>query len=165
MRIAYTMTDGSRALDPLLAAVARDANARGLRLAGMVQVNRDRPGDARCDMDAIILPDGPVIRISQSLGPSARGCRLDPDGLESAVAAAEARLAAGAEALVVNKFGKQEAAGRGFRPIIADALDRGARVLVGVNALNLPALEDFTGGLAEGVPAESDALLAWLMEG
>ena len=163
MRLAYTMTTGRGTLDPLLHDVAREAMARGLRLAGIVQVNGDRPGCARCDMDAIVLPDGPVIRISQSLGPGARGCRLDAAGLETAVAAAEARLAQGADLLIVNKFGKQEAAGRGFRPLIATALEAGADVLLGVSALNLAALLAFTGDAAAAVPAERASLLRWLL--
>ncbi len=162
MRLAYTMTEGRGVLDPLLHAVAQTAMARGLRLAGVVQVNSDRPDCARCDMDAVVLPDGPVIRISQSLGREARGCRLDPEGLETAVAAAEARLAAGADLLIVNKFGKQEAAGRGFRPVIAAALEAGADVLVGVNRLNLEALESFTGGTATALPPDNGAILDWI---
>jgi nucleoside-triphosphatase THEP1 len=162
MRLAYTMTEGRGELDPLLHQIATDAGARGLRLAGIVQVNSDRPGCARCDMDAIVLPDGPVIRISQSLGREARGCRLDAEGLETAVAAAESRLAQGVDLLIVNKFGKQEAGGRGFRPVIAAALDTGADVLVGVNAMNLEALRDFTGDTAEQVAADPQALMAWI---
>ncbi|WGH78984.1 DUF2478 domain-containing protein [Jannaschia ovalis] len=165
MRLAYTMTDGSRELDPLLHEVALAAIARGRRLAGIVQVNHDRPETERCDMDAIVLPDGPVIRISQSLGPAARGCRLDAAALEAAVAAAEARLSEGAELLIVNKFGKQEAAGRGFRPVIAAALEAGADVLVGVNPMNRDALEAFTEGAAERLPPRADALLAWIGAG
>ena len=162
MRMACTMTDGRGELEPLLHDVARAAMARGLRLTGIVQVNSDRSGDARCDMDAIVLPDGPVIRISQSLGPAARGCRLDAAGLETAVAAAAARLDAGADLLIVNKFGKQEAAGRGFRDAIARALELGADVLVGVNGANLPALEAFAGEAVPRLPAERVALLAWI---
>jgi nucleoside-triphosphatase THEP1 len=164
MRLACTMTEGRGALDPLLHDVARAALAQGRRVAGIVQVNRDRPGDARCDMDAVVLPDGPVIRISQSLGREARGCRLDATGLETAVAAAQARLAAGAELLIVNKFGKQEAAGRGFRPVIAAALEAGADVLVGVNPMNRAALDAFAGGCAADLPPERAALLAWIAE-
>jgi hypothetical protein len=162
MRFAYTMTEGRAALDPLLHAVARDAIALGLRVAGVVQVNTDRPGAARCDMDALVLPDGPPIRISQSLGPQARGCRLDPEGLETAVAIAGARLTEGADLLIVNKFGKQEALGRGFRPVIAAALEAGTDVLVGVNAMNLEALERFTGGMADPVQADRTSLVAWV---
>ena len=162
MRLAYTMTEGRGELDPLLHDLAQEAMARGLRVAGIVQVNRDRPGCARCDMDAIVLPDGPVIRISQSLGREARGCRLDPEGLETAVAVAEARLAAGADLLLVNKFGKQEAGGHGFRPVIAAALEAGTDVLVGVNRMNLEALMAFAGDMAERLPAEAAALRDWL---
>ena len=164
MRLAYTMTQGRGALDPLLHDFARAAAARGLRLAGIVQVNADRPGCARCDMDAVVLPDGPVIRISQSLGAAARGCRLDPAGLEAAVGHAEARLARGADLLVVNKFGKQEAAGRGFRPVIAAALEAGVDVLVGVNRLNLAALDAFADGAATALDPQLEALLRWADE-
>ena len=163
MRLAYTMATGRGDLDPLLRDVAARAAARGRRLAGIVQVNSDRPGCARCDMDAVVLPEGPVIRISQALGPDARGCRLDPAGLESAVAASQARLRDGADLLIVNKFGKQESAGRGFRPVIAEALERGADVLVGVNGLNLDALRAFTGDLATPLPPHPDALLTWIV--
>ncbi|CTQ33025.1 DUF2478 domain-containing protein [Jannaschia rubra] len=162
MRIAYTMTEGRGELDPLLHDLAQAAIARGLRVAGIVQVNSDRPGCARCDMDAVVLPDGPVIRISQSLGREARGCRLDAEGLETAVAATQARLADGVDLLIVNKFGKQEAAGRGFRPVIAAALESGADVLLGVNGINLDALRDFTGDAAVALPPDPDALLAWM---
>ncbi|GIT90457.1 hypothetical protein JANAI62_00610 [Jannaschia pagri] len=163
MRLAYTITEGRGELDPLLYDVAQTAMTRGLRVAGIVQVNSDRPDCARCDMDVLVLPDGPMIRISQSLGREARGCRLDADGLETSVAAAQARLDAGADLLIVNKFGKQEAAGRGFRPVIAQALASDVDVLVGVNALNRDALLAFADGLAEAVPADQDALTHWLV--
>ncbi|MEM8822137.1 MAG: DUF2478 domain-containing protein [Pseudomonadota bacterium] len=162
MRLAYTMTNSKGALDPLLHDTAQAVIAAGRRVAGIVQVNRDVLGTERCDMDAIVLPDGPIIRISQSLGRGARGCRLDPEGLETAVAAAQARLDAGADLLIVNKFGKQEAAGRGFRSLIAKALDQGADVLVGVNQLNIDALSAFSGGLAERLSPEQTVLLQWI---
>ncbi|TFL19635.1 DUF2478 domain-containing protein [Jannaschia formosa] len=162
MRLAYTMTRGRGELDPLLHDTARRAIASGRRVAGIVQVNSDRPGCARCDMDAVVLPDGPVIRISQSLGREARGCRLDAEGLERAVSVTEMHLKRGADLLIVNKFGKQEAAGRGFRPLIAEALDAGADVLVGVNPLNLQALLDFTGGLAVALEPDAARLADWV---
>ena len=146
------MTEGRGELDPLLHRVALAAIAQGHRVAGIVQINSDRPGCARCDMDAVVLPDGPVIRISQSLGREARGCRLDAEGC----------LAQGVDLLIVNKFGKQEASGRGFRPVIAAALETGADVLVGVNPLNLNALQMFTGGTADALKADATVLLDWI---
>jgi nucleoside-triphosphatase THEP1 len=106
-----------------------------------------------------------VIRISQSLGREARGCRLDAEGLERAVSETEMQLTRGADILIVNKFGKQEAAGRGFRPLIAEALDRGADVLVGVNPLNLRALLDFTDDLAVQLAPDARLISDWVAGG
>lgn len=164
MRLGYTTTEERAALDPLLHRVAMSSMAAGLRVAGVVQINTETPNAARCDMDVIVLPEGPVIRISQSLGPAARGCRLDPAGLETAVGKTQGQLAQQPDILFINKFGKQEAAGRGFRPLIATALEQGTDVLVGVNALNLDALNVFSGGLAESVAPDEDALLSWVTE-
>jgi len=162
MRIGYLSAEGVGGTDLLLHDLATRAAARGLRFCGTVQINSDCGPDRPCDMDVRILPDGPVIRISQSLGPGARGCRLDPDALEQAVAHTSARLAAGCDLLIVNKFGKQEADGRGFRVVIADALGADIPVLVGVNRLNLARFEAFTEGLAEPIAPDAGALDTWL---
>ena len=87
-------------------------------------------------MQLQVLPNGPVIRINQNLGREARGCRLDGGALEQAVVEVSRRTQS-AQALIVNKFGKLEAAGRGYVPLIVEALDNGIPVLIGVNALNL----------------------------
>lgn len=161
MRMGYVTSPGRGDTDLLLAGVADALMADGVRLCGTVQFNTECDGEGPCDMDVRVLPDGPVIRISQSLGPEARGCRLDPGALETAIAACEARLGR-ADLLIVNKFGKQEALGRGFRTLIAEAMSRDIPVLVGLNGLNREAFETFTGGAAEVVPAEHDRVLAWL---
>jgi hypothetical protein len=161
MQIAYTMAPGRGDTDLLLQAFAAWAIGRGLVAAGTVQVNTEREAGP-CDMDVTVLPDGPVLRISQDLGAGARGCRLDPAALEQAVGLVAADLAAGADCLIVNKFGKHEAEGRGFRPVIAEAIAMGVPVLVGVNALNLGAFEAFTGGAATRLRPDAQALRAWL---
>jgi hypothetical protein len=127
-----------------------------------VQINTECEADRPCDMDVQVLPDGPVIRISQTLGPGARGCRLDPAALEQAVAESEARLNAGCDLVIVNKFGKHEAEGRGFRGLIAEALGLGVPVLVGVNHLNAPRFQTFCEGFAEPVAPDETALDAWV---
>jgi len=145
--------------DRLLASVAARLQGQGVALAGAVQFNVDC-GD-ECEMEVQVLPDGPVIGISQSLGPGSQGCRLDAGALETAVAEVAARMA-GARLLIVNKFGKHEAEGRGFRALIAEALAAGVPVLLGVNAMNMQAFQEFAGDLAE--PVLPDTLDAWLAE-
>ena len=163
MRMGYTMAPGRGDVDLLLAGVADILMAEGIKVCGTVQINTACDGEGPCDMDVRVLPDGPVIRISQSLGPQARGCRLDPGALETAIAACEQRLGE-ADVLIVNKFGKQEALGRGFRGLIAEAMGRGIPVLVGLNALNREAFEAFTGGAGEEVAAEPASLTEWLRD-
>lgn len=160
MHIGYVSQAGRGASDAILAEVVTLLTAEGLRLAGTVQSAAERIDRAQCDMDVQVLPDGPSFRISQDLGNHAKGCRLDPGALEMAVAAATARLD-GADLLIVNKFGKLEAEGRGFCGLIVEALGLGMPVLVGVNGLNLAAFQQFSGGLA--VPCGNDPhdVVAW----
>ncbi len=162
MNIAYTMAPGRGDTDLILLRLADRLAARGLRCCGTVQINTERPDAGPCDMDVKVLPAGPVLRISQDLGRDSHGCRLDPQALETAVGHVVASFSAGADVLIVNKFGKHEAEGRGFREVIAEALARDIPVLVGLNGMNLPAFEAFAGGLAVPLPPEEEALSAWV---
>lgn len=163
MHLAYVIAEERGATDACLAAVAARLQGQGLVLAGGVQSAVERPDRDLCDMELTLLPDGPVVKISQDLGPLAEGCRLDADALETAVAEVARRMPS-ARALVVNKFGKQEQLGRGFVPLIAQALEQGLPVLVGVNAMNLPGFLAFSGGLARPLPADPAAIAAWLTQ-
>jgi len=164
MNLAYTMAPGRGDTDLILFKLASALASRGLRCCGTVQINSEREDAGPCDMDVQVLPDGPILRISQDLGRSSRGCRLDPAALETAVGLAAARLSCGADVLLINKFGKHEAEGRGFRGLIADALVMDIPVIVGINALNLPAFEEFAAGLATCLPPEGDALEKWVAD-
>ena len=92
MKIAYTMELSRGYTDLLLAAVATELAASSLSFCGTVQINSDREDCTFCDMDVRVLPDGPIIRISQSLGKESKGCRLDPSALELAVGHTERKL-------------------------------------------------------------------------
>ncbi len=160
MHLGYVSLSGRGRTDACLAAAAAGLAAEGVALAGCVQSAAADCDAHPCDMDLRVLPAGPDLRISQALGEGARGCRLDGAVVEQAAMLAAGRLD-GAALLIVNKFGKLEAAGRGFVPVIAEALGRGLPVVVGVNAQNLPAFLDFAGGLAQELPPEADAVFAW----
>lgn len=165
MRIACLSAPERGQTNKLLSALAERLRARGIGLVGTVQTDIECAPEGRCDMDVTVLPEGPVIRISQSLGPNARGCRLDAAELEQAAALTEERLARDeAQLAIINKFGRHEAEeGRGFRTAMAMALERGLPVIVGVNPTNRAALEDFCGGALEALPPELDALEAWAL--
>lgn len=158
--LAYVIGDGRGAVDRLLADVAAALLAEGIALAGVVQHNTETLGAVRCDMDLQVLGRTDTVRISQRLGNAAQGCRLDQQGLEEAVGLVEGSLP-GKSLLIVNKFGKTEAEGRGFRPVIAMALGQGQPVLVGLNRDNLAGFQAFAEGIGAEVPAKFDALLTW----
>jgi len=170
MRIAYTKGSGRGDTDLLLAALAERLAALGLRTCGTVQINSRPDGgsdvgadDGPCDMDVKILPDGPDIRISQSLGKDARGCRLDPSALETAVGHVATSLAHGADVMIINKFGKHEADGRGFRDLIGEALALDIPVLVGLNQRNEEAFRAFIGEAGTPLAPDAEVLLDWVL--
>lgn len=162
MKIAYVTLQGRGRTDELIAAVAERLTAKGLRLAGTVQSNHNRPDRKKCDMDLRVLPDGPTVRISEDRGELARGCILDSGALEQTVFEVERRLD-GADILIVNKFGKRESEGKGLAPVIAEALHRDMPVLVGVNGLNLAAFLAFAGEEIEGLATCPDIVTDWCL--
>ncbi|MBU2961195.1 DUF2478 domain-containing protein [Citreicella sp. C3M06] len=159
--LGYVTADGAGQADRLIAAAAQALGAQGVRLAGAVQVNLDRGAEHKCAMDLHILPGADVVRISQDLGSQSQGCRLDPDGLERAAGLARAALDRGADLFIVNKFGKQEAEGRGFRPLINEALSCGIPVLVAVSGGHLAAFEAYADGLGTALTPDLASLLNW----
>lgn len=140
--------------------LAAAAEARGLRVAGMVQKDERRPDRRRCDMRLVDLATGTEIPISQDRGKDARGCRLDHGALEEAAALADHALTAEPrpDLLVLSKFGKREIEGHGFRQIVEKAVELGVPVLVGVGADHVEGFRDFAGEFGRVLTEEDRAL-------
>lgn len=162
MKLGYVILPGRGRVDLLLAEVVERLETQGMALAGTVQTNAQRNDRALCDMDLRLLPDGPIVRISVDRGPEARGCRLDADVLERSSLWVSDTLER-SELLIVNKFGKQEAEGKGLCGVIAKAVERGLPVLVGVNGLNLPAFLAFADGMAEKLVPDTAYITDWCL--
>lgn len=161
MKLAYVTVPGRGMTDDLIDRIVCAFASDGLRLAGTVRASPVDPAGHRCDMDLRVLPDGSAFRISQPLGRGARGCRLDGGIMEAIAAEVEARLP-GADLLIVNKFGKQEAQGRGLCPVILRAMELGIPTVVGVNEMNAPEFHAFADGVAEALPPDLCAVRAWV---
>jgi len=108
------------------------------------------------------LTTGETVCISADRGDGARGCRLDHAALAQATLWAEKALELEPQLLILNKFGKEEATGRGFFPLVAEALARGIPVLSGVSALNFAAAQAITGGGATLIEPTEEAVALWL---
>lgn len=156
-----TVTEKGRA-DALLAALAGQLAAAGGPLVAMVR--EPLPGERACEMHLRLIPEGRVVSISQPLGQGADACTLDAGALELAVEATARAIAAAPEgtAVILNKFGKQEASGRGCRPLIAQALEAGHRVLVSVPPETRAEFDAFAADLAEELAPNARALADFL---
>ncbi|WP_375174177.1 DUF2478 domain-containing protein [Pseudooceanicola sp.] len=146
----------------VLGEVADVLRSQGLRVTGLIQERAPDDGAHPCDMDLKCLPDGPSFPIAQHLGRGSRGCRMDVGALEGGVSYVAEQVAGGADIFILNKFGAQEAQGRGFRETIAAALARGIPVLTVVNPLNIDAFRDFAAGSEQEVEGEVAAILSWV---
>lgn len=159
----YAEGEGHR-VDALLAEVARGLRLQGLRVSGAIQHNTDGGDRCRCDMILEDLSSGRLVEISERRGPEARGCRLDSFALEDAVGSVIASLEQQPDILILNRFGKREAEGHGFRGAIENAMARGIPVLIAVSRSNLSAWKAFAASLGEQLPADAVAVLAWCQQ-
>lgn len=165
MCIGYVSAEGRGETDRLISDAAATLEAEGFRLNGIVKVLQDQPeGSHHCDMDVRVLSDGRTIRITQSLGKESQGCRLNPEAIAEAVAAVDQTGDGQADAFLLNKFGPEEAEGRGFCLAIADALEKGIPVIVGlgIGEATRKGFADFAGDLAVALPADPDAILGFV---
>ncbi len=152
---------GGGALDLMLQAVAEALRGQGVRLAGAVQRNGIADDGCRCSMVLEDLASSRQIEISEDRGREATECRLNPVALEEVVGLAAAALGRGADLLVVNRFGKHEVDGRGFRQAIEAALAGEVAALVAVSRDHLAAWDRFAGGMDARIAPDLDAVLAW----
>lgn len=150
--LAHSLTalvyDENFAIGEVLRSIAEVARDAGLRLGGVIEKAGPPPAPGRkCDMLLEDLASGEIVKISESRGAHARGCRLDLDGLTRACALVLSRLE-NCDLILLNKFGKTEAEGGGFRCIMSDALALEIPVVIGVPRRNLAAWRDFAGELS-----------------
>ncbi len=163
--LGYIVAGAGGGADRCLSGLAGRLESAGIPLAGVVQSNIARADGQPDDMDLHVIGTGRVIRISQSLGPGSEGCRLNAAALEEAAGLVGAALDTGApRVLLLNRFGRQEAEGRGFRPLIGRALGEGMAVLMAVGAEYAEAFHAFAGGMGECLPADAARLLDWCRE-
>ena len=133
-RIGIVVYDRDSRPDALLAAVVRRLQAGGARVGGLLQQVKD---DDRSCCTSLFLEDiatGRRVQIFEHRGAATRGCRLDASGLAQAAALLREAIEAGPKLLFVNRFGRQEAEGRGLMDEIAAAVLADIPIVVAVGA-------------------------------
>ena len=102
--------------------------------------------------------------ITKNRGSLARGCKLDGDALATLSEQLEGDLDHTPDILIIGRFGRSEADGRGLRDVISKAMDLGIPVLVGVRDEYDAAWQDFHGGYAQTLPFDEDSIIIWWQE-
>lgn len=158
---AAVLTEKGGQVDRLLQDICDTLRRDGRHVAGVLQRRAAVEETCCADMGLELLSTGERVDISQPLGKASRGCRLDPRGLAEITARLMRELDGLPDLLVLNRFGKGEQEGQGFRQLIAAAADRNIPVLTAVRP---PYLEDwrrFTGDMSVELPEEAVAILSW----
>jgi hypothetical protein len=107
------------------------------------------------------LLGGCEVKISFDRGNEARGCRLDPHAFARIDAWIERAVLERVDLLIINKFGKEEAHGRGLRPVIADALIAEIPLVIGVSTRNLCGFLAFVGDSPTCLRLDVESITAW----
>lgn len=152
---------GSHAVDAMLRAVAAELKGAGVRIVGAIQINEESAETPCAKMVLEEITSGRTFDISTCKMPGDEGCTLDPPALEDVVGLVQSSLEGGADLILINRFGKQEVAGAGFRSVIEAAVAHDVPVVVAVNDVHLSHWMDFTGGDAERLEPDRGRIAAW----
>lgn len=158
---------GSGATD-VLAQFALHRKAEGVAVVGVIAppvagAHADA-GRKSCECQGVLLDlaTGETIGIHQDLGPGSEACSLDTSALARACGAVERAIAAGgADLVVLNRFGLQEAERRGLMAAFHAAAAAGLPIACMVAPKVESVWEDFAAGLSEWLPGDAEALEAW----
>ncbi len=148
-------------VDRVLAKVASVLKDRGLRVAGLIQHRGEDNGECNCrDMLLEDLETGKTHVISEDRGPEAAGCHLDWAAITAVSQQMVSRLGPQTDLLILNRFGRAESEGGGFRGAVEKALELGIPALVAVREDYRDSWAGFHGGLAAECPADAATILA-----
>lgn len=148
--------------EPIDALLAQTASSyRQDRVAGYVQT---RYKDRDCGTLVYVrnLRSGDEMSITKNRGAMARGCKLDGDALSALSEQLARDIEVGSDLLIVARFGRSEAEGRGLRDVISRAMELEIPVLVGVRGEYADAWTAFHGGIADTLALDPHAILTWL---
>ena len=149
-------------VDSLMHQVALTLQNAGFNTAGFIQYCRTS-NDRNCQKSTVVenLLTGQQLEILQQLGGGSRGCRLNPTVLAEATEMVLTQLDNRPDLLFLNRFGRGESEGTGFRIAIEKASELNIPVLLAVRDPYIDALEDFVGGYLTLLPMDPEEVMNW----
>lgn len=148
--------------DTVLHDFAASLGRQGIRAVGLVQLGH-REFDVP-KLNAVMLHSGEQVRLFQDLGPGARGCKLDVGQLLDAGTRVADAIDAGADLVIINRFGKQEREGKGLAYLIERALSGDIPVVIAVPSHRFEEWIAFADGMSVKLPCSREALDAWWLK-
>src|SRR6201999_254301 len=136
---------------------AAGLTAHGHRVVGMVQSGQC----ADSSLSAVLVHSGEELLLAQPPSGGAIGCKLDLSRLQDAGARVADALAAGADLLIINRFGKRERDGKGLSHLIGRALDADIPVVIAVSGERFADWITFAGGMTVKLACERHELDEW----
>jgi hypothetical protein len=141
--------------DCVLRDFSRALIAQGRRVVGLVQAR------THCLISATLLPTGETIELSQALGHYSQSCALDTDRLAQAAVYVQNGIVAGSDLVVINRFGKLEAQGKGLLDELAQAVAADTPVVIAVPQHRFEDWLRFSGGMSVKLGCCSSSLHQW----
>jgi hypothetical protein len=155
--LAALVYDDHEDPDAVLRDFAGNLDAHGFRAVGMVQAGQC----ADSSLSAVLVHNGEKMLLAQDFDPSASGCRLDLARLQNAGERIADALAAGADLLIVNRFGKRERDGKGLGYLVERSLAADIPVVIAVSSHRFADWLRFGGGMSVKLRCDRAALETW----
>jgi len=150
------------AIDGVLAQVVSRLKSRGIAMAGVLQTCGGE-GYEHSDLRLESITGRWSLPIMQKRGALSSGCSLDYSAVAEASLRVASDIAPETRLVVLNRFGRAEAEGNGFRSILEKCLEEGKPALCAVRNDYAREWEEFHGGLADTLLPEPDAILEWCL--
>lgn len=158
-RVCVVSGGESSAIQEFIAATAAALRAAGANVVGVVGEEHGLP-DRTCGAGYLRdIVSGTRFAMYRDVPEPGRTCHIDADGVAAACAALLPQIGAG-DLIVLNKFGKLEAAGQGLWPVLAAAKAAGKPVLLAVSHRHADAFAAALPG-AIVVASDRDAFERW----
>jgi len=163
-RLAALVYQPGTDIDLIFHQAVAEFRRRNIKVGGIIQCSGRCSTTRRRAMFVEDLSTGRFLQISQDLGAGARSCILDPAALATAAQIVRHAVNDRVDVIVVNRFGEQEACGRGLRSELAEAAIAGAFVLTALKACHLEAWRDFGGEFAAVLKPKAQAVCDWIAD-
>jgi hypothetical protein len=158
--IAALVYSGGDRPDLVLCDFARRLGDAGQRVCGLIQFRDCLLGEPH---RKVVVLDGwrvvDVARRNDVVGDSR--CRLDGDWLDRMGSQVKASIRRGVDAVIVNRFGPLEMAGRGFRDAIMAASETETPLVIAVPEFEFERWTRFSNGMTVRLDCTLDRVLAW----